>query len=514
MNLNYEPGTSGISSNDRFIRSVREYFFSLSRSYQFRTEASTARHCLQPSFLRHMSVQTRAKAPANRVYSSPAAQQQVRFRPRKQNVVFRRSLGVPQRSRQQTLTQIDFVNVQEAMDHDDDENEIYDVEGHTRKRKRRRTEGDAPSSTSKFHTQTLTQLEFVSTPASRLEDLVDEENDFRDASPDQNQAEGFGPAQNMGPPKTPSRRRVYEVPSSESPLSPASVRSQRSLPARSPLRVLDFNLQMSHSQRQDLGRSAKMKLETQDTFEYENESQQSWVPQTPKHHSSPTKNPKPATEPWLTLGTQKHFKDEIQDSDEEDEEDVDTYYDLGQESQLDQYILKPSSQFDSDAINPISSDTQEAEEQLQSTILQFTQQIPSTAQAQAHIRPSQATTVSLSQPPISSPIFSKRPRRHTPAGSGFTEDDEGLVTIPDSPSHQEASDLSQSPTLPRLPVDTQKETVSTSTREAQTEADVPLVPFSLPSSQILTRSQMLPESLMNDSVPVPPLLIEDSDFEE
>ena len=94
-----------------------------------------------------MPVQTRAKAPANRVYSSPAAQQQIRFRPRKQNVASRRSLGVLQRSRQQTLTQIDFVNLQEAMDHDDDENETHE-EGHTRKRKRRRTEGDAPSSTS------------------------------------------------------------------------------------------------------------------------------------------------------------------------------------------------------------------------------------------------------------------------------------------------------------------------------------------------------------------------------
>jgi hypothetical protein len=464
-----------------------------------------------------MPVQTRAKAPANRVYSSPAAQQQVRFRPRKQHVTSRRSLGTPQRPRQQTLTQIDFVSLQEAMDHDDDENDIYDEEEHTRKRKRRRTEGDAPSSTSKFHTQTLTQLEFVSTPASRLEDLDYTENDMRAASPDQKQARGFSPAQNMGPPKTPSRRRVYEVPSSQSPLSPASVRSRRSLQARSPMKALDVNLRvqsMSPSRRQDMGRSPNVKLEIQDTFEYGHERQQSRVPQTPKHKSSQIKSAKPSTEPRPIIGTQKYFKDEIQDSDDEDEEDLDTYYDdLEQESQLDQYAPKPSSPVNNVALNPISSDTQEAEEQLQSTMLQFTQQIPSTTEEQAHIRPSQATTVSLTQPPTSSPVFSRRPNYQTQADFALIEDDQGLVRIPDSPAHQLVSDLSQSPTLPRLPIGTQEEAIYTSIRETQTETDTPLVP-SLATSQILTRSQMLPESLMNDSVPAPPLLIEDSDFEE
>jgi hypothetical protein len=267
-------------------------------------------------------------------------------------------------------------------------------------------------------------------------------------------------------------------------------------------------------------------MEIQDTFEYENESQQSRVPQTPKHNSSPTKTSKPAAEPQLDMGTQKYFKEEIQDSDEEDEEDLETYYNNpDQESQLDPYAPKPSSQIDNNTLNPMSNDTQEAEEQLQSTILQFTQQIPSTAQEpeQAPIRPSQATTVSLTQPPTS-PIFSRRPNHHTQAISTSLEDDDPLITIPDSPSLQLASDLSlSSPTLPRLsrPIETQpEEEMYTAIRETQpqtqteAEADMPLVPFSLASSQLLTRSQMLPESLMNDSMPAPPLLIEDSDFEE
>ncbi len=467
-----------------------------------------------------MPVQTRARAPANRVYSSPAAQQQVKFQSRKLHATARRSLGAQLRSRQQTLTQIDFVSLQRAMDDDEgeDETHIYDEENHTRNRKRRRTEGDAPSSTSNFHTQTLTQLEFVSTPASRFEDLDDVENDVWGASPILKQETNTSPDRTMGPPKTPNSRRAYEVPSSQSPLSPASVRSRRSLPARSPLKALDINLQErqgSPSRRQDMGRSPRVKSEIQDTFEYENESQQSRVPQTPDHKSSAAKIPKPPAEPQSTAGTQKYFKDEIQDSDEEDEDLESRYDDLSQESQLKHYTLEPSSQIDNNILNPIFSDTQEAEEQLESTMLQFTQHIHSTVEEEPHIRPSQATTVSLTQPPTSSPIFSRRPNHAMPAGAVSVEDDEGLTMIPDSPSHQLTSDLSISPTLPRLPIQTQQETMtSTSITETQTETDIPHVPFSLASSQILTRSQMLPESLMNDSVPAPPLLIEDSDYEE
>jgi hypothetical protein len=468
-----------------------------------------------------MPVQTRAKAPANRVYISPAAQQQARFKPQKQHVTSRRSLGAPRRSRQQTLTQIDFVNLREAMNQEDEyENEIYDEEN-KRKRKRRRTEGYAPSSTSKFHTQTLTQLEFVSTPVSRLEGLDDIENDFRDASSDIKQEINASPICNMGPPKTPSRRRVYEVPSSQSPISPASVRSQRYLLARSPLKSLDVNLQLqslSPLRGQDKVTPSKVKVEIQDTFEYENESQQSRVPQTPKYNSSPRKASKSNTGPKPTIRAQKYFKDEIQDSDEE--EDLDTYDDdLVQESQIHEYTPKPSSQIDIRALNSISRDTQDAEEQLQSTILQFTQQIPSTTEDQAHIRPSQATTVSLTQtqPRTSSPIFSRRPNNETSADAVFVDDEQGLMLIPDSPSHQLATDLSLSPTLSRLPLSTQQETTrytSISATQPETETEMPLVPFSLSSSQILTRSQMLPESLMNNSVPTPPLLIEDSDYED
>ncbi|KIN01381.1 hypothetical protein OIDMADRAFT_180203 [Oidiodendron maius Zn] len=46
------------------------------------------------------------------------------------------------------------------------------------------------------------------------------------------------------------------------------------------------------------------------------------------------------------------------------------------------------------------------------------------------------------------------------------------------------------------------------------QGSTPILPYSLDSSQLLTRSQMLPESLLSDSVPGPPLFILDSDEED
>jgi hypothetical protein len=454
-----------------------------------------------------MSARTRSKAPANRVFSSPAAQQQVSFKPRKQRVAARHNLGTVGPSRQETLTQMDFVNLQQAMNDDED---IYDEEQPARKR-RRRTEGDAPSSASKFHTQTLTQLEFVSTPSLRREGLSDEENDFRIPSSYREHAKIGSPVHNMGPPKTPSRRRIYEVPSSQSPSSPASVRSRRPLLSRSPLKAMDINQQIpavSPTCRVALRRSPKVKLEIADTFEYENGSQQSRVPQTPTDPLSPVKPSGSFAEQQPTIGTQRIIKDEIQDSDEENDEDLETYYD----------DLVPESQARQDVLNPVSSDTQEAEEQLHSTIVQFTQPIPfTTEEAAAPPRPSQATTVSLSQPPSSSPLWSRRTQPNHPQHARAmealdTQPGEAPILVPDSPSQQLWSadiDLSLSPTLPRLPIETQEEIQKSINR---TE-DIP-VPFSITSSQLLTRSQMLPESLMNDSVPPPPLFIDDSDLDE
>jgi hypothetical protein len=149
----------------------------------------------------------------------------------------------------------------------------------------------------------------------------------------------------------------------------------------------------------------------------------------------------------------------------------------------------------------LSTDTQEAEAQLMSTIQQFTQPAPSEhsgttpilrhddissstlpAPAQydaAHnISPSQAETVDLSQ------AGTPRHHHHLP---------EVIMESPTRPVHYNT---------PQLPPSTARSGRSDS-----------VVPFSMASSQLLTKSQMLPDSLVNESVPRPPDFIMDSDEE-
>ncbi len=159
--------------------------------------------------------------------------------------------------------------------------------------------------------------------------------------------------------------------------------------------------------------------------------------------------------------------------------------------------------------NSLSTESQEAAEQLQSTMLQFTQQVPSTPAECEPPRPSQATTVALSQYPISSP--SRKPSvkssPHQPV-TVLDSQDAFETRIPDSPvrpDQHRSSSFSQSLTYPPP-----QESYTPRSTDAR---DTP-VPLTLASSQILTMSQMLPESLMEDSIQPPPLFIEDSDLEE
>jgi hypothetical protein len=266
-------------------------------------------------------------------------------------------------------------------------------------------------------------------------------------------------------------------------------------------------------------------MEIQDTFEEDIASQQSLVPQTPRMDSGIENGLQSATLPTPIAGMPRHFKDEIQDSDEEDG-NLDTYYDdHAQESQIYHKNFELSPSIDNRFSNPTLNHSQGADEKLQSTILQFTEQISSISELEMYTRPSQATTVSLSQPPSSSP-FLQRSKYKTQAGEVMLTEDEGrrVFAVPDSLSFP---NIAASPSLSLASSRVQQsETCQSlgtlanhpSTRRIQKSEDygenasLPLMPLLLlPSSQLLTRSQMLPESLMNDSLPVPPVLIEDSD---
>ncbi|KFY05010.1 hypothetical protein O988_00333 [Pseudogymnoascus sp. VKM F-3808] len=256
-----------------------------------------------------MPPQTRAarvSAPAGRVYSSPQLPQQVKFQPRRQKVYGRNSLGSAKRKKQETLTQIGFVNPLTDKEIDD-KIEAYEREEATRNKRRKTL---TPSS--KFYTQTLTQFNFDSTPKVECKDTEDEDEDDEEENEveeelEQQQAEpevdertehvsespiprrrpqrgGIitvrcikvepeaspspspqkptissssqdtitttkpSPSQattSMPPPKTPTRKRTLEVPSSLSPATPLSSQSVshslRTQDQRSPLKPRSTN---------------------------------------------------------------------------------------------------------------------------------------------------------------------------------------------------------------------------------------------------------------------------------
>ncbi|KAF4628958.1 hypothetical protein G7Y89_g9191 [Cudoniella acicularis] len=162
-----------------------------------------------------------------------------------------------------------------------------------------------------------------------------------------------------------------------------------------------------------------------------------------------------------------------------------------------------------------ATDTQEAEAQLLSTIRQFTQVEP----------------VLPSSPPLfrSNPVRSRRIK----VESQFLED----AIPPDhdkspnknelpAPSQATTVDLSQTQTprqqsMPDIIWESPSRPVPSSTplklpapgSARNDHAQESLVPFSMASSQLLTKSQLLPDDLMCESMPAPPPFVLDSDDE-
>ena len=80
-----------------------------------------------------------------------------------------------------------------------------------------------------------------------------------------------------------------------------------------------------------------------------------------------------------------------------------------------------------------------------------------------------------------------------------------------TPRHQSVADIVfESPTRP---IFSSTPYLPTPRERVNPEQDS-FIPYSISSSQLLTKSQMLPESLLNDSVPGPPPFIQDSDEDE
>lgn len=210
---------------------------------------------------------SKGRAPASRVYSSTPVPQQVHF-PSRQRLVRtygKQNKGVKRALRQQTITQIDFLEPVdpeelEELEAAERENErrrkrrrrtdgddgvgiegIGDVEEDVGREKgkgkkgRRKTEGDGPSSS--FHTQTLTQLYGDRT----ILDSEDEDGD--DIGPGAVK-DDQGTKSPSVIPQTPLKNRTrLEIPSSQpSPCTPIHLRYSPLGPRASPLKSRSTNV--------------------------------------------------------------------------------------------------------------------------------------------------------------------------------------------------------------------------------------------------------------------------------
>lgn len=256
---------------------------------------------------------------------------------------------------------MDFVQNNQPLDEDYEDLGIYEDEMEKPKKKRRKTTGDEPASASKYHTQTITQIEKWSfTPEREEEGSI---CDIFSSSQRSKELRRKGASENakpqkpaiqrpsrrksapgsMGPPQTPHRRLAPEIPSSESPATPPSRTSSfkgSALEERSINIPIPFNTDLKPQS----SPSKLPKLRVEDTFESEDITQQTQIPTTPSKRSSPPKSVRwaevdeiheidevtPSTKEigtqLLIVGTTKPstlLRDEILDS-EDDHEDCES----------------------------------------------------------------------------------------------------------------------------------------------------------------------------------------------
>jgi hypothetical protein len=255
-----------------------------------------------------MAPHKKATAPANRVYKSSVPLKQLKFPEPKKRVTYGKqtSKRIPE-ANQDTLTQMDFVKLAQLNDEDDEDLDRYEDVAEKRQKKRRKTLGDQPSSNSKFHTQTLTQInswsptaaeeqgddgvfDVPSSPRSRgLRKNIPTLSGMGKPTTQSTSRRQSAPGK-MGPPQTPRKMITREIPSSQSPETPLSSHVRTSPIRRSPLKEKSTNTSIPFP----LGPKAvstlysSPKLKIQDTFD-STPSQPSHTPTSPFKRSSPAK---------------------------------------------------------------------------------------------------------------------------------------------------------------------------------------------------------------------------------
>lgn len=190
----------------------------------------------------------------------------------------------------------------------------YEEGSKKRRNKRRKTMGDEPESTSKYSTQTITQMDWsnIFLQEDIPENLGVEDNDIY-SGPNYSQSlhgrnkppnlpQPAEPARRtssrrtqaastaMPPPQTPRRVFRQEIPSSESPATPLSNRSSQK---RSPLKEMAINtpIPFNQNRRGEKSPDKLPRLEVKDTFDTANDTSQIVpISSTPAKRSSPAKS--------------------------------------------------------------------------------------------------------------------------------------------------------------------------------------------------------------------------------
>ncbi|KAE8453216.1 hypothetical protein EG329_011283 [Mollisiaceae sp. DMI_Dod_QoI] len=251
----------------------------------------------------------RKSAPAGRVYKSAVPLQQAKL-PRLEKRVKSYGKKTTRMAKQDTLTQIGFVQ-RNGLHEEDEEESDYEEASKKRKKKRRKTAGDPPSESAQWHTQTISQmLDRSFSSNDNVEEEVGEDRSIFDM-PSSSQSlhlptnirrlsepANTGPSKReqspilgMPPPQTPRRDLPHEIPSSQSPITPLSVASRGSARQRSPLKEKPINIPIPfYTTRRPQPSSKDLpKLKIEDTFDSGNNS--SLVENAP---SSSIRRPSPA----------------------------------------------------------------------------------------------------------------------------------------------------------------------------------------------------------------------------
>lgn len=217
-----------------------------------------------------MPIRKKRHAPTVQTYETVERPKQAHFTARNRTVTPKNLSLLTPRTRQQTLTQIDFVSRYPSDQEGDDLDYIEDET--PRARKRRKTVAEV---------QPVNNVERRATRASakRLEPNREDLEEVRPTQPDEEPPQSSPPhvdtaPLSMPPPRTPKGIRKWEIPSSQSPAdTPLSIRSRataRSI-SRSPLKQRSTNLLMSRpvplGAKKGVGVTPK--LEVEDTYEDE-----------------------------------------------------------------------------------------------------------------------------------------------------------------------------------------------------------------------------------------------------